>query len=100
LKQRAAVITGAGGGIGLACARALAARGDRLVLGEVDPERLATAARSLEGAGLSVVGVRCDVSDAGGVRRLADAAAAAGSSRVVTPPTSRPAWPTARASST
>lgn len=74
--QRAAVITGGGGGIGLACARALGAGGDRLVLGEVDPERLAAATRTLEGEGLSVVGVPCDVTDPDAVRRLADASTA------------------------
>jgi len=75
---RAAVITGGGGGIGLACARALGAAGDRLVLAEVDPERLAAATRALEGEGLTVEGVPCDVSDPDAVRGLAAAAAAAG----------------------
>jgi NAD(P)-dependent dehydrogenase (short-subunit alcohol dehydrogenase family) len=75
---RAAVISGGGGGIGLACARALGAGGHRLVLGEVDPERLAAAARTLEGEGLSVLGVPCDVTDPDAVRCLADASAAAG----------------------
>ena len=75
---RAAVITGAGGGIGLACARLLGASGHRLVLAEVDARRLAAATSELEHAGLSVVGVPCDVTDTESVRRLAEASAAAG----------------------
>jgi NAD(P)-dependent dehydrogenase (short-subunit alcohol dehydrogenase family) len=72
------VITGAGGGIGLACARALGASGHRLVLAEVDARRLVAATSELERERLSVVGVPCDVADAGSVRRLAEASAAAG----------------------
>lgn len=75
---RTAVITGAGGGIGLACARLLGASGHRLVLADVDARRLAAATSELEESRLSVVGVLCDVTDAGAVRRLAEASAAAG----------------------
>jgi NAD(P)-dependent dehydrogenase (short-subunit alcohol dehydrogenase family) len=71
-RQRTAVITGGGGGIGLACARALGAAADRLVLAEIDAARLEAATKALEGEGLAVVGVPCDVTDPGSVRRLAD----------------------------
>ncbi len=40
LKDRRAVITGAGSGIGAAIARAYAAEGARLVLGDRDPNNL------------------------------------------------------------
>ncbi|HVN38037.1 MAG TPA: SDR family oxidoreductase [Myxococcota bacterium] len=76
--SRTAVITGAGGGIGLACARRLGASGHRLVLAEVDAQRLTAAGSELEKAGLSVDGVGCDVTDAEAVRRLAEASSAAG----------------------
>jgi NAD(P)-dependent dehydrogenase (short-subunit alcohol dehydrogenase family) len=76
--QRVAVITGGGGGIGLACARALGAAGHRLLLGDVDAGRLDAAAHALEGEGRSVECVPCDVADPDAVRRLADASAGAG----------------------
>lgn len=75
---RASVITGGGGGIGLACARALGARGDRVLLGELDEARLEAATAELEREGLDVVGVACDVAAPDAVRRLAEACAGSG----------------------
>jgi NAD(P)-dependent dehydrogenase (short-subunit alcohol dehydrogenase family) len=76
--QRTAVITGGGGGIGLACARALRTGAERLVLADVDPERLEAATKDLAGAGPAIVGVACDVSDPDSVRRLAEVCADSG----------------------
>lgn len=45
--SRRAIVTGAAGGIGLAVARALTARGDRVVLADLDEGRVAEAASSL-----------------------------------------------------
>ncbi|RLV56198.1 SDR family oxidoreductase [Aeromicrobium phragmitis] len=45
--SRRAIVTGAAGGIGLAVARALVARGDRVVLTDLDEARLAEAATDL-----------------------------------------------------
>ncbi len=59
-----AIVTGAGTGIGRACAEALAAAGARVVLAglaESEPER---AAAELVGQGLETAGVVCDVTDA------------------------------------
>ena len=72
------MITGGAGGIGLACARALGARGDRLVLADVHADRLEATAASLAGEGLDAVGVACDVADPDSVRRLAESCARSG----------------------
>jgi NAD(P)-dependent dehydrogenase (short-subunit alcohol dehydrogenase family) len=59
-----AIVTGAGTGIGRACAEALAAAGARVVMAGLaasEPER---AAAELVGQGLEAVGVVCDVTDA------------------------------------
>lgn len=77
-RSRAAVITGGAGGIGLACARALGARGERLVLNDVDAERLAAARVELEAQGLPVAEVPGDLAEPAVLERLAEAAARAG----------------------
>jgi len=55
---RAALVTGGGTGIGLACARALAARGARVMLAGRREEVVAKAAAEI---GASAASVRCDV---------------------------------------
>jgi NAD(P)-dependent dehydrogenase (short-subunit alcohol dehydrogenase family) len=62
-----AVVTGAAGGIGLALATALADRGDRVVLADIDAERLQVAADRL-GTDLAIP---TDVADPVAVERLA-----------------------------
>ncbi|WP_310541890.1 SDR family oxidoreductase [Phenylobacterium sp.] len=65
LAGRTALITGAAGGIGLACAEAFAAEGCDLALIDIDETRLAAAARDLARRwGRTVHAVPCDVSDA------------------------------------
>ncbi len=65
LAGRTALITGAAGGIGLACAEAFAAEGCDLALIDIDEKRLAAAARDLaKRSGRTVHAVPCDVSDA------------------------------------
>ena len=49
LRGRVAVVTGAAGGIGLALAQQFAAEGMRIVLSDVDAERLAAAAETIGG---------------------------------------------------
>jgi NAD(P)-dependent dehydrogenase (short-subunit alcohol dehydrogenase family) len=61
--QRIAVVTGAGRGLGLACARALAARGDEVWLLSRSAAELEAAAAALRGEGLGAVARPCDVTD-------------------------------------
>ncbi len=68
---KTAVLTGAGSGFGLECARIGAARGMNLVLVDVQPDALARAEAELQGAGVSVLARRVDVSDASQMEALA-----------------------------
>jgi NAD(P)-dependent dehydrogenase (short-subunit alcohol dehydrogenase family) len=74
LKDRVAVITGGGSGIGAAMAAAFAARGARIVLADIDPGALERTAATLGAAGAEVLTVRTDVGELAQVRALADAA--------------------------
>jgi len=69
-RQRSIIITGGARGIGLAIARRLAARGDRLVLWDRDAEAVRAAAASL-GAGHHAFA--CDVADEASVAAAAEA---------------------------
>ena len=69
---RVAVITGGAGGIGMAMARAFAARGAKLVLADMDEAALARAVDELRKAGATAHGVRADVGDLASVNALAD----------------------------
>jgi len=76
LKDRVAVITGGGSGIGAAMAAAFAARGARIVLADIDPAALERSAATLTASGAEVLTVRTDVADLAQVRALAGAAVA------------------------
>ena len=65
------VITGGGGGIGLACARRIGAHGPVLLV-DLDEERLQDAVEDLTREGLEVAATRCDVSKHADVRALAE----------------------------
>jgi len=73
-KDRVAVITGGAGGIGMAMARAFAARGAALVLADLDEAALRTAVAELRGGGARALGVPTDVTKPESVQALADAA--------------------------
>ena len=77
------VVTGGGGGIGLAAARLLGARGDRVVLGEVNRDRLDAAVTALKAEGYDAIGSVCDVTKPDDVTKLADAASAQGDIKVL-----------------
>ncbi|WP_427773399.1 SDR family oxidoreductase [Comamonas thiooxydans] len=68
---KTAVLTGAGSGFGLECARIGAARGMNLVLVDVQQEALDKAEAELKAAGAKVLARRVDVSDAAQMERLA-----------------------------
>jgi NAD(P)-dependent dehydrogenase (short-subunit alcohol dehydrogenase family) len=73
----AAIITGAASGIGLALARALAAKGVDLALADVDAAGLVAAQRELASHGVRVLTQILDVSDPLAVQQAADAFAIA-----------------------
>jgi NAD(P)-dependent dehydrogenase (short-subunit alcohol dehydrogenase family) len=69
LKNKVAVITGAGGGIGAAMARALAAQGCALALAGRRPSSIRAAGRRLP-ASTQLLIERCDVRDSASVRQF------------------------------
>ena len=71
-KGKTAVLTGAGSGFGLECARIGAKLGMNLVLVDVQQEALDRAAAEFEGQGVRVLARRVDVSDAAQMQALAD----------------------------
>jgi NAD(P)-dependent dehydrogenase (short-subunit alcohol dehydrogenase family) len=68
---KTAVLTGAGSGFGLECARIGAARGMNLVLVDVQADALERAETELRAAGAQVLARRVDVSDAAQMEALA-----------------------------
>lgn len=73
-QNRVAVITGGASGIGRALAGRLAAEGAKLVLADVEAAALEQAVAELEQGGTEALGVPTDVSSAGEVEALAEAA--------------------------
>src|SRR5436190_18589010 len=71
---KAAVVTGAASGIGLALADRFATSGMHVVLADVDEEGLATAAEQIGARGVNTLTARTDVSDEASVNALAAAA--------------------------
>ena len=69
-KNKTAVITGAGSGFGLECARIGAALGMNLVLADVQQDALDRAAAEMTAAGAPVLAMRVDVSKADQVEAL------------------------------
>lgn len=69
--DRVAVVTGAGSGIGAALTRALARRGLRVALADIDSARIDTLALELVRSGADVIAVPTDVSDLASVEALA-----------------------------
>ena len=71
-KGKTAVITGAGSGFGLACARIGASLGMQLVLIDVQQDSLDAASAELQAAGAQTLAFRLDVSDAAQMEAMAD----------------------------
>jgi NAD(P)-dependent dehydrogenase (short-subunit alcohol dehydrogenase family) len=67
---KVALVTGAGGGIGLATAKAFAEAGASVVLADYNQETIGNAAAGLRGAGHNAVGVTCDVTDTAQVEAM------------------------------
>lgn len=70
-KQPRAVVTGAGSGLGRALCLALARRGGRIVVSDVDVAGAEETARQVVAAGGQALALRCDVSKAAEVEGLA-----------------------------
>ncbi len=73
LDGKAAIVTGAGQGIGRGIALALAREGARVAVVDINPDTAASTAKEIEARGGHAIAIRCDV----GVRAQADAAIAA-----------------------
>src|ERR1700675_1734231 len=72
LGGKTAVVTGAGQGIGLACAEALAEAGAKVVIADRDPVAAEAGRSALKAKGLSAEVVVMDVTDSGRVSEVAD----------------------------
>jgi NAD(P)-dependent dehydrogenase (short-subunit alcohol dehydrogenase family) len=70
LDGKVALVTGAGGGIGLAAAEAFAKAGASVVVADRDEERVGKAAQSLCASGYNAIGVTCDVTDTAQVEAM------------------------------
>jgi NAD(P)-dependent dehydrogenase (short-subunit alcohol dehydrogenase family) len=73
LNGKAALVTGAAQGIGLACAEALAAEGASVMLADLNEVGARKAAEALQGAGRKAASVACDVSKKADVERAVEA---------------------------
>jgi NAD(P)-dependent dehydrogenase (short-subunit alcohol dehydrogenase family) len=69
---KAAFVTGAASGVGLAIARALAAANMRVMLADIEENALYAALADLKGSGADVRAVICDVSDRASVQQAAE----------------------------
>jgi NAD(P)-dependent dehydrogenase (short-subunit alcohol dehydrogenase family) len=77
IEDRVAVITGAASGIGFCTAAALARKGAKVVMADVNADLLAESVGKLEAEGLAVKGVQTDVSSFESMQNLASEAYAA-----------------------
>ena len=74
LDDKVAIVTGAGGGFGVAYSRALAESGARVVLADVNLEAATSAAKDLEGEGHDCIAVGADVASEESAAEMAAAA--------------------------
>jgi len=72
IEGKVAIVTGAGGGIGEAYARALAAQGARVAVAEIDKERGEAVTSAIREAGGQALAVQADVGSPDSTRALAE----------------------------
>lgn len=63
LKDKVAIVTGSGRGIGAVTARALAEEGAKVVITDIDPKTTEATRAALAADGYAVIGIVCDVTD-------------------------------------
>jgi NAD(P)-dependent dehydrogenase (short-subunit alcohol dehydrogenase family) len=71
---KVALVTGAGGGIGLATAQAFAKAGASVIVADRDEQLIGKAAEGLRAVGHNVIGVSCDVTDTAQVEAMVERA--------------------------
>src|SRR5258708_10216270 len=71
ISGKVAVVTGGASGIGFATAKALAAKGAKLVIADIEASALNNAVAELSSSGAKAEGVMCDVADLASVQNLA-----------------------------
>lgn len=74
LKNKVALVTGSGRGIGAAMVRAFAGEGVRVVVSDIDGATAAATAKALNDDGFDAIGVECDVTDLASVQAMAQVA--------------------------
>lgn len=70
LKDKTAIITGSGRGIGAAAAKLYAAHGARVVVSDIDPDPANATAQAIKDAGGEAIAVPADVTDPDGIEEL------------------------------
>ncbi len=77
LQNKVAIVTGAARGIGLACAKAFAQEGAKVVLSDIEVTAGETAVEEIQAGGSDALFVACDVGDKAQVDALIGSAVAA-----------------------
>tara|TARA_R110000850_G_scaffold52732_4_gene127141 strand:+ start:32196 stop:33026 length:831 start_codon:yes stop_codon:yes gene_type:complete len=72
LKDRVAIITGAGGGLGAECARVLASHGAAIVIVDINQEAATSVAVEIESGGGRAMAIRTDVSSEADVKAMVE----------------------------
>lgn len=73
-KDKVVLITGAASGIGKATAQAFASEGARLILGDIDGDKLTATVDELKAGNVQVVGLRSNIADVNSANALVDLA--------------------------